>query len=109
MDRHFSSSGRWEDRPVKNAKLKSLVGKWAIRTKPVITEYGEDDSYIKAPLFILNATDNHVDWYTSQYGFCNKKEITEPLIKSINSLSAFDRKEKTEIPFLDNNWKEYKQ
>jgi hypothetical protein len=107
MNRHISASGRWCSTP--NQTLKSLVGKWVIRIKPVTTEYGEDDSYIKAPLFIINATDNHVDWYTSQYGFCNKKEITEPLRKVISSLSTFDRNEKTEIPFLDDNWKEYKQ
>ena len=110
MDRHFSSSGRWEDRPVKNAKLKSLVGKWAIRTKPAKFRDGhEDDSYMKTPLYIIEVVDNYMKCNSSQYGFRELPERVEPLVRDTSFVAEFNVKDEWEAPFLDNNWKEYKQ
>jgi len=42
-------------------KANKLIGKWAIRTKPVIYETrAKDSSYCSTPLFILKATDDHI-------------------------------------------------
>ncbi|NCD13570.1 MAG: hypothetical protein EOL93_13590 [Epsilonproteobacteria bacterium] len=40
--------------------IKNLVGKRAIRTKPVVLSYGEDESYRVNPIKILKVTDHHI-------------------------------------------------
>lgn len=101
--------GQWnETKSEPNQTLKSLVGKWAIRTKPVIKEDGDIDySYMDVPLLIIWATDNYFGAYASQYGFSYSGKIIEQLRKDTSFKADFNRY--GEEPFFDNNWKEYKE
>jgi len=73
-------------------ELKDLVGKWAVRTRPVTTVYGnKDDSYMINPIFVIEATR-----YGARFNYKNRKSIPWGFSTA------------NEMIFLDNNWIEYK-
>lgn len=69
--------------------LEQLVGKKAVRTKPIILdEIVKDVSFIKEPIFIVSVDKNDV------------------IYKFVNELN--DRKYKMFSKFKDDNWEEFK-
>ena len=85
-----------------NATLKSLVGKWAIRTKACILINGhKDPSYLLdddriQPIFIISADDDIVEYNT-------------PIEWGIYPLERSNYKSSLTGLWLDNNWKEHKK
>ena len=89
---------RYVEPKLKSYSLKDLVGKWAIRTKPVTYDNGhEDKSWMRNPLFVIKI-DNNIG-----IEFCDnfKHDFTDTHYFYYNREN--DRK------WLDNNWIEYKK
>jgi hypothetical protein len=77
-----------------NTTLDKLVGKWAVRTKPVIKNngYRYDTSWMKYPLFVLELTSEGIKFKDDHLGY-------EDFLYYENNIDRL---------FLDNNWIEYK-
>jgi hypothetical protein len=92
----FISNLRIDVAEPEGTTLDKLVGKWAIRTKPVIKKNGyEDKSYSNNdPIFVKYATNKYIG-----FNMCDKDDS----YKYQFTYGGYDN------DFLDNNWIEYKK
>lgn len=81
-------------------KANNLIGKLAIRTKPVclgrdemLAEYKYDFSYTTSPIHILKVTDSHIVY---DYKGTSEEEI-------LTGIYILD------IRFIDSNWENYEE